>query len=86
MEKKDKNLIGQRLRLARLMKKPVVRQKDLLARLEINGLHLSDSAISKIESGNRSVNDFELVALADALNISVMWLLGKDNQQKFTFN
>lgn len=78
MEKKDKNLIGQRLRLARLMKKPVVRQKDLLARLEINGLHLSDSAISKIESGNRSVNDFELVALADALNISVMWLLGKD--------
>lgn len=86
MEKKDKNLIGQRLRLARLMKKPVVRQKDLLARLEINGLHLSDSAISKIESGNRSVNDFELVALADALNISVMWLLGKDTQQKFTFN
>lgn len=86
MEKKDKNLIGQRLRLARLMKKPVVRQKDLLARLEINGLHLSDSAISKIESGNRSVNDFELVALADALNVSVMWLLGKDTQQKFTFN
>lgn len=86
MEKKDKNLIGQRLRLARLMKKPVVRQKDLLARLEINGLHLSDSAISKIESGNRSVSDFELVALADALNISVMWLLGKDTQQKFTFN
>lgn len=69
-----------------MMKKPVVRQKDLLARLEINGLHLSDSAISKIESGNRSVNDFELVALADALNISVMWLLGKDTQQKFTFN
>lgn len=86
MEKKDKNLIGQRLRLARLMKKPVVRQKDLLARLEINGLHLSDSAISKIESGNRSVSDFELVALADALNVSVMWLLGKDTQQKFTFN
>ena len=86
MKENDKNLIGPRLRLARLMKKPVVRQKDLLARLEINGLHLSDSAISKIESGNRSVNDFELVALADALNVSVMWLLGRDNQQKFTFN
>lgn len=86
MKENDKNLIGPRLRLARLMKKPVVRQKDLLARLEINGLHLSDSAISKIESGNRSVNDFELVALADALNVSVMWLLGRDSQQKFTFN
>ena len=86
MKKNDKNLIGQRLRLARLMKKPVVRQKDLLARLEVNGLHLSDSAISKIESGSRSVNDFELLAFAEALNVRVLWLLGKDNQQKFTFN
>ncbi len=85
MEQNDKNLIGSRLRLARLMKKPIVRQKDLLARLEVKGLHLSDSAISKIESGNRSVTDIELVAFAEALNVSVMWLLGKDNQQKFIF-
>lgn len=86
MEKNDKNLVGQRLRLARLMRKPVVRQKDLLARLEVKGLHLSYSAISKIESGSRSVSDFELLAFAEALNVSVLWLLGKDNQQKFIFN
>lgn len=85
MENHDKNLIAQRLRLARLLKKPIIKQKDLLARLEVRGLHLSDSAISKIESGTRAVTDIELVALADALNVSVLWLIGKESSQKIMF-
>lgn len=72
-----KNIIGDRLRLARLTKKPIVTQKDLLARLQTAGLMLPDSAISKIEAGTRPVTDIELVAISDVLSVSVLWLLGK---------
>lgn len=74
----DKNLIGDRLRLARLIKRPVITQKDLLARLEVRGIHLPEAAISKIEAGSRPVTDIELVAIAESLNVSVYWLLGKE--------
>lgn len=73
----SKNLIGERLRLARLTQKPVVTQKDLLARLEILETYLPESAISKIEAGTRPVTDKELVAIAHALNMSTSWLLGE---------
>jgi len=74
----SKNLIADRLRLARLMHSPVVTQKDLLARLEIRGISLPDAAISKIEAGTRPVSDKELVAMAESLSVSVYWLLGKE--------
>ncbi|WP_341271444.1 helix-turn-helix domain-containing protein [Clostridium kluyveri] len=34
--------------------------------------------MSKIESKTRPVTDKELVAIADALNVSILWLLGKE--------
>ena len=73
-----KNLIGDRLRLARLMNSPSVTQKDLLARLEVRGISLPDAAISKIEAGTRPVSDKELVAMAECLSVTVYWLLGKE--------
>ena len=74
----EKNLIGDRLRLCRLTRKPFVKQKDLLARLQVMNIELPDSAISKIEAGTRPVTDIELVAIAEALNVSVLWLLGRE--------
>lgn len=72
----DKNIIGDKIRLARLTRKPILRQKDLLAKLDLQGLYLSESTLSKIESGTRNVSDFEVVAIAEALGVSVLWLLG----------
>jgi transcriptional regulator with XRE-family HTH domain len=72
----SKNLIGDRLRLARLTKKPIVRQKDLLARLDLMEIYMPESSISKIEAGTRSVTDIELAAIAKALRVDVNWLLG----------
>ena len=71
----QKNIIGERLREARRKSKPKVTQIDLLARLEIRGIILEKTTISKIEAGNRPVTDIELLAFADALNVSPHWLL-----------
>lgn len=76
INKKERNLIGDRVREARLRTKPKITQKDLLARLEIRGIYLEKTTISKIESKTRSVTDIELVAIADSLNVSIKWLLG----------
>jgi len=71
----DKNLIGDRVRQARHKAKPKVTQIDLLARLAVRGINLEKTTISKIEAKTRPVTDIELVAIADALNVSVLWLL-----------
>lgn len=73
-----KNLIGPRVRIARLKQKPKITQVDLLARLAVRGIELEKTAISKIESRKRPTSDIELVALADALGVNILWLLGKD--------
>ena len=60
--KGEKNLIGDRLRLARLMENPKATQSDISARLQVIGISLSD---------------IQLVALAKALKVSTSWLLGE---------
>jgi hypothetical protein len=40
------------------------------------------SVISKFESRTRPVTDIELVAIADALDVSVLWLLGLKRNNK----
>lgn len=49
--------------------------EDLVARLQVLGLKVDQSTISKIEQGIRPVLDFELVPLAKALKVSAAWLL-----------
>lgn len=72
---KERNLIGDKVRLARHESKPKVTQIDLLARLAVRGIELEKTTISKIEAKTRPVTDIELVAIADALGVSVLWLL-----------
>jgi transcriptional regulator with XRE-family HTH domain len=77
-----KNLIGDRLRQARHKSSPKITQTDLLARLAVRGIELEKTTISKIESRTRPVTDIELVAIADALDVSVLWLLGLEENNK----
>ena len=74
----QKNIIGLRIRIARLAEIPVCTQKDLSARLDILGVHLSDKALSKIELGRQEVTDYQVVALAKALKVNILWLLGEN--------
>ena len=71
----ERNLVGPNVRQARGLASPPLTQGDLVARLQVMGMKVDQSAISKIELGMRPVLDFEVVALAKALGVSSAWLL-----------
>jgi len=73
-----RNISGERIKIARLSEKPPATQKDISARLEINGTILSDSAIGKIENGTSAVSDMQLKAFAKVLKVKVSWLMKED--------
>jgi len=77
-----RNIIGERVRLARVRAKPPITQTDLAARLQIEGLRIERVTISKIETGYREVTDVEAVAIAKALGVTVSWLLGDSKETK----
>ena len=72
----DRNLIGGRVTAAR--KAQGMKQVDLLAKLQLAGVDMSVPALSLLEGQKRPVSDIELNALADILNVSVDWLLGRE--------
>ncbi len=72
----NRNIVGSRVRQARKTSKPPITQKDLAARLEVLGLEIDQVKVSKIEQGIRPVFDYELAKIAEALKVSVEWLLG----------
>lgn len=74
---KHRNLIGARIRQARLRCLPPVSQDDLAGRLAARGVHLDRSAISRIESRSRYVMDYEVFAIARCLKVSTAWLFGE---------
>ena len=67
--------MGSRVRQARRAAKPRITQRDLMARLQVLGMVIDQSGLSKIENGQRPVSDIEVIALAKALKVSVAWLL-----------
>ena len=73
----NKNLVGSHVETAR--KELGMKQKELLAQLQVRGVDLNSSGLSKLEGQLRQVNDHELLALSEILNVSVYWLLtGKE--------
>lgn len=74
MEKR-KNVVGEKIRAARLSEKPPATQQDLSARLELLGVTLSASSIGKIENGTRPVTDLQIIAFAKALKVTPEWLI-----------
>lgn len=78
--KGSKNIIGKRVKEARLNANPQITQQDLSARLGVIGFNIDRVSISKIESGDRFVPDYEVVALSEALNVTINWLLKGDEK------
>jgi transcriptional regulator with XRE-family HTH domain len=72
----ERNVIGRRIKEARLKQKPPVSQEDLAARMAVRGVYFDRSAISRMEAQKRFVRDYEIVAMADALKVSIAWLFG----------
>jgi len=72
--------VGSRVRKARKMASPEITQLDLVARLQSLGLSIDQSTLSKIENGQRPVNDIEVAALAKTLRVSVSWLFDEASE------
>ena len=68
-----KNISGSRIHQARKAMK--LSQMDLAARMQINGVMVEREAISKIETGDRFVTDYELKILSQILGVTVDWLI-----------
>lgn len=69
-----RNLCGDRVREARLRRR--MSQTDLCQRLQLAGIVIERDSLSRIENGGRFVADFEVVTIAEVLEVSVEWLLG----------
>lgn len=63
-----KNISGSKLK--ELRKKNKMSQQDLAKKLQLEGVDLTSKEISKIETNNRLVQDFELFAFAKIFNVS----------------
>ena len=63
------NVIGNSVR--QLRDRTGIAQYQLVARLELLGLRMDQSSLSRIESGKRFVLDYEAAALAKALGVTV---------------
>ena len=72
----NRNIIGARVTEARKQKD--MKQKDLLAQLQLRGIEISTPALSLLEGQKRPVSDIEIKALSEILCVSVDWLLGKE--------
>ena len=71
------NIVGERVRKARLQKTRPLTQDALSGRLAAMGVSVDRAGISKIEIGARCVLDYEVRALAKALGVTATWLLGE---------
>lgn len=75
------NISGERVKTSR--KRMGINQSQLAARLQVKGIQLNQKAISRIETGERVIADYELIYLAKALNVDPLWLLlGDQNKQE----
>ena len=72
-----RNIIGARVRQARLKSNPAVSQDDLAGKLAGQGILMDRTAISRIENQSRYAMDYEAAAIARALKVSVAWLFGE---------
>jgi hypothetical protein len=73
----SKNSIGAAVRRLRLSQRTPVSQQDLSGRLAARGILLDQSAIARIEKGERYVLDYEAVAIAKAFRVPIERLFAR---------
>ena len=73
-----KNLSGERVHQCRTTLR--MSQADLAARMQVNGVTIEREAISKIETGDRFVTDYELMVFAKVLGVSMEWLICQEEK------
>ncbi|ACD54064.1 helix-turn-helix transcriptional regulator [Clostridium botulinum] len=65
----NRNIIGKKVRIIRKLKN--LTQEELIAIIQLKCLSIDRPMLSRIETDSREVYDFEVKAIAEALDISV---------------
>lgn len=71
------NIIGEKVKEARI--KANLSQAELSTKLELLPVYICRGSISRIENGDRMVNDIEIDGLSKVLNISLNYLFGRED-------
>ena len=71
----NQNVIG--ARMVQLRKEQGMKQKELLAKLQLANIDISATSLSRLEGQYRHAYDYEVMAVAEALGVNVLVLLGK---------
>lgn len=71
-----RNIVG--AKVERIRKAKRMKQKELVAILQSKGMDICDTSMSRLEGQNRLVQDFEIPILAEALGVTVEWLLSPE--------
>ena len=74
----DKNIVGKRI--YELRTRRGIKQKEFLAWIQVAGIDMNPSSLSKIEGQERMVTDSEVKVIAKVLNVSSDYLLGMDKE------
>ena len=70
------NRSGERIRQARTARG--LSQQQLVIKLQLLGLEVTQKTVSRIETGDRVLPDYELPFYAQALEVSILWLLNEE--------
>ncbi|MDO5299566.1 MAG: XRE family transcriptional regulator [Clostridia bacterium] len=73
-----RNIVG--AKVERIRKQKHIKQKDFVAILQSKGMDICDTSMSRLEGQNRLVQDFEVPILAEALGVSIEWLLSREGE------
>ncbi len=74
------NICGDRVRLGRALQNPPMKQEDLAREIQLMGMDMTVTIISRIEQNKRHVCDAELRMIAKALHVSMDWLCGDSDE------
>jgi len=75
IENKHANLIGSRIRDARI--EAGFSQQQLANRLELLAVYVCRGSVSRIENGERMITDIEIDAISKVLNVSLDYLFSR---------
>ncbi len=73
----DKNISG--MRIEQLRKERGIKQTELILKMQLMGVDINPSSLSKLEGQRRIATDMELLAIARILKVTVDELLDKNS-------
>lgn len=72
------NITGKRIKAARI--KAGLSQQQLSDKLELSAVYVCRGSVSRIENGERAVNDIEIDAISKVLGVTLDYLFGRSEE------